>query len=625
MIKMRRRITTALLLPTLLFIWLTSSKTLLVQESYSRLWSGAFPRDYKPRRYLEYIKSWKSGVGTWKRGAWIPSFTGPWVPIDELTRISYPLFILFLGDSLTQNLFLEACRELNLSSIDLLDGFEACGGLGINQDQHLFVYSLLCGSNDPPYFMYCRTGIGGNSKFSWNYTISRHLHTITTSLIEKTQRDPDIISVHFGVWDLANEWSAATKYGVDENQTWFNKSFISRWQENVQHRLTYLSQAFPETMLFYRTNGPIIAEKLKDGITQSRLRPEYALALSVASKAFDSVAHVIDFHQLMAKHSEASIDGLHYTGGSMYYSYFAIMLNIFASSAASMNAKNLNEEQNRRLQSERTGQKRTEQKDHFPCIVFLHIPKTAGTEFRASLLEFEMALARQRGIQNHETYQTLENYAAVESMPPARGFISGHWTGKLPFIANYSNCTFITVLRHPVERARSAFNYHGHPHSHWRCLRNHTYQDCRVPGRAPWNWYWLDNDVVRQLAGLRHWNRMDIFNYLKASDTYREREDFQDGNAIWKLYTELAIETLQQIDYICFTDDLRRCLEKLKYDFGVTDWNISVSHRNQGSSKKQDKDLEERIAIANPYDLAIWHYAQEFCSSFKCRSQRLTF
>ncbi|EEH50951.1 uncharacterized protein MICPUCDRAFT_66101 [Micromonas pusilla CCMP1545] len=572
------------------------------------------PRNHEPG----YVRHLKSGVGSWEGDAWVPGFPGPWVPIDLLLYSSYPLFILFLGDSLTHAMYTTACERLHLSGFELLSGFEACGGVGIGQDEYLLVYSLVCGSQkDPPYFRSCRQDdSGGNSKFTWDYTISRHLQEVTTSLVEKCEREPDIISIHFGVWDLANEWSKQTNYGAD-NVSWFDEQFNIRWQANVQRNLDYLSRAFPETMLFYRTNGPIIAEKLKDGVLESRLQPEYAHKLSVASSSFDSVAHVVDFHTLMKNNPEACTDGLHYTGISMFQSYFAIMINIFASRATSANPmkKRSGRRKDRLLKPDLAGLPY-----EVPCVVFLHIPKTAGTEFRANLLTFEKALAQRKGIQNYTTFQSLDNYGMIESLPPPRGVISGHWTGKLLRMDEFRKCTFVTVLRHPVERIRSTFVYHGHSQSHWRCLRSHIYQECRAPGNAPWNWFWMDNDIVRQLAGVRHWNRMDIFNYLRASDTLLEREDFQkNGSTIWRLYTELAIQTLQQVNYVCFSDNLIGCLEKLKDDFGVTEWNISVSHRNTGNPRNYDRGLDERIALANPYDMLIWNYAQKHCSSYKCR------
>ena len=84
-----------------------------------------------------------------------------------------------------------------------------------------------------------------------------------------------------------------------------------------------------------------------------------------------------------------------------------------------------------------------------PRIVFLHIPKTAGSSFKA-------LAARIYGLNYH--YFDVENWdnALCASFP----IIGGH-KGILDYINLNFDKIFIAVIREPVERAISLFNYYA--------------------------------------------------------------------------------------------------------------------------------------------------------------------
>ncbi len=120
--------------------------------------------------------------------------------------------------------------------------------------------------------------------------------------------------------------------------------------------------------------------------------------------------------------------------------------------------------------------------------VLLHIPKTAGSSFRA---EMAQALRPQINVHiNHHDLsvpphvqmdQAFDRFLATHAEQPYR-FASGHFTNRhaAQVLERAPQSRLLTVLRHPVERVISEYRYQrteAHPSHRDFCARFPTFRD----------------------------------------------------------------------------------------------------------------------------------------------------
>lgn len=201
------------------------------------------------------------------------------------------------------------------------------------------------------------------------------------------------------------------------------------------------------------------------------------------------------------------------------------------------------------------------------CLVFLHIPKVGGR----TVTKFLKTVARARSIRrNRDVYNEDSHRLIPEMIQANRTFTKGHFTTRF-FVLNPSmkQCYTLTVLREPVDRAISAFFYHGHKLKDVDlCLLNvddrhdlelssvtsasDEKEECKYDDRRQYS-----NGIVRQLAGLQPENGNGFL------DTSRRPAN--------STHLQLAKQNLDKyFDAVCFLDDLPRCMLKVMRDFGIS-------------------------------------------------------
>ncbi|WP_206933802.1 sulfotransferase family 2 domain-containing protein [Roseococcus thiosulfatophilus] len=182
-------------------------------------------------------------------------------------------------------------------------------------------------------------------------------------------------------------------------------------------------------------------------------------------------------------------------------------------------------------------------------LIFLHIPKTAGTSLHDVLTGYfrkeEICPERRRDL-SHKPPEYFEPYR----------FFSGHFTAES--IAKVPGRKFaFTILRHPYERIMSLYYF-------WRRHRDAVIQANNLAGPRlarqvnvkeflstdlPIPRNYIKNEMTRVLAG-------DVFT--EKDDTYFE---LKDGKRIPIEKFEIirrATATLNQLDFVFFVETLDR-------------------------------------------------------------------
>ena len=160
------------------------------------------------------------------------------------------------------------------------------------------------------------------------------------------------------------------------------------------------------------------------------------------------------------------------------------------------------------------------QKDIVPptCIIFLHIPKVGGRTVASFLKE----IANERGFQTQGIYN--KKFIDPKQIKINNTLISGHFSPAFFELNNSTKqCFKMTVLRNPIDRAISAFFFHGHKYpAEVRTCLNTTIVNTTHP-RCSLKWQY-SNDMTRQLSGLRDtkWNTYLENNYFSTVPTRGE-------------------------------------------------------------------------------------------------------
>lgn len=129
------------------------------------------------------------------------------------------------------------------------------------------------------------------------------------------------------------------------------------------------------------------------------------------------------------------------------------------------------------------------------CVIFYHVPKTAGASYR-----------RPAGWDEWSTYAPLPQRPPPELQQDWL-FLRGHWTPGFKSEYLHRDCWEVTILRDPLMHALSAFYFHGHESSEWesclqgRCARNMANGDACCAEQ-------YTNGQTRQLAGR---NGIDLY------------------------------------------------------------------------------------------------------------------
>jgi hypothetical protein len=209
-------------------------------------------------------------------------------------------------------------------------------------------------------------------------------------------------------------------------------------------------------------------------------------------------------------------------------------------------------------------------------LVFIHIPKTAGTSLRL-LLESNYKETERRAIYSH---QDLDEQLASALNDPKVKCIYGHFPLR-PIIAE-SNATVVTLFREPIARSMSHYN-------HYSKRMNEKHAQLMEGIDSPEDFTKLVQSNNRQTAFMS--------GYLN------QKEFLEDKDVL-----EKALANFDRLDAVGFTEHYAASIAYFGEQFG---WkNTLVEHHNSGGEKKEvaAKAVWESM---NEYDLPLYDQAIE--------------
>lgn len=240
-----------------------------------------------------------------------------------------------------------------------------------------------------------------------------------------------------------------------------------------------------------------------------------------------------------------------------------------------------------------------------PCLVVYHIPKTGGLTLGQHL----ESLADKLDWHTMTWYEKVCRAYGNSRPPQIRSYNEsvihiGHLTPHFEEVTHTQACYKMTLLREPVDRVISAFNFHLHQQYDWGpCLEKR----CRL-------WHEYHNDVVRRFAARGSaWHSFSLESYLG------DQEDKQDEMESSLLAD--AQRSLESLDFVCFLDNIRGCIEQVsRVLFQVTNGKggpnkvLSFEDTVVNKNKRRGRvstTMKQHIAKANALDMQLYEWALE--------------
>lgn len=284
------------------------------------------------------------------------------------------------------------------------------------------------------------------------------------------------------------------------------------------------------------------------------------------------------------------------------------------------------------------------------CMVFLHIPKSGGRSVASFLKNVTLHVMN---FTLQKTYGNDNVDLQVSDLQVNNTLTLGHFTTLLfEEEPSFRQCFTMTVLREPVDRAISAFFYHGHKldeidrcleaatnaTKRWHARRNLTKRQYKNDTAASSRVKPRRQDITHKIAGKRRARRhTDVCrsNWQYSNDSTRRLAGSRSIKWNTKAETKFGIpqpdrqhlkvaqmKLLKEFDLVCFTHDLPSCADKVMEAFrlqsrderlsiGLSRMTASVDPKFKTSSRPDKLDAEDmdKFRKANLLDTKLYDWA----------------
>ena len=242
---------------------------------------------------------------------------------------------------------------------------------------------------------------------------------------------------------------------------------------------------------------------------------------------------------------------------------------------------------------------------------FLHIPKVAGT----TLIQILRQSYRK---ENHYFYDTRKPDACIEQLVHLSErkknrikVVSGHFSFGFHEYFGNDNFKYFTIMRNPVERVISHYNYAKYKRDHYlnETLKANPISLPEYVQSGICNE--VNNGMAKQLAGL-YVN--DNFGYFK-----KNKEVFNDED----LFRMAQNNIKKHFTFVGIMEEFDKTLILLKESLKISDLNIKYTSRNQAKTKHKKISNEELEIIKefNKVDIKLY---EEYKDIFHQKMEHIT-
>ena len=229
-------------------------------------------------------------------------------------------------------------------------------------------------------------------------------------------------------------------------------------------------------------------------------------------------------------------------------------------------------------------------------LVFVHVPKTAGTTFHQVL---KREYVNRYFINAFNVDESLRKFKSLSEFErQSIELVQGH--SALYFVEYLTNPVLITFLRNPIDLVVSNFYYIK---------------------RAPWNGYHKYVNEMSSIMEFVEFTKEKKFDnlqtrHLSKVDLKNSNEIDRSKHRIEVLYN-IAVYNLKQFDFVFTIDEFDKALLTLRKSL---DWKKIPVYTKQNKTKKRvnikelDDQTKKVIADLNSYDLKLYKFAKDINS-----------